>query len=170
MLRLNLPDGRAVYFARPSTSDPYVPAAPLDFHGQLVQNIDNSYTLTLRDGHVHQFSASGKLLSLTDPNNNSVSLTYDGSGNPVTITDASGRTVTLTYDGNGAIGSMSDSTGTIATYTHSFWGRLTGVTYPDGSQFSFTDAFNGSSFLVTSVTVHWAMCLSRTLTTRRGAP
>lgn len=25
LLRLNLPDGRAVYFARPSTSDPYVP-------------------------------------------------------------------------------------------------------------------------------------------------
>jgi len=90
-------------------------------------------------------------VSLTDPNNNSISLTYDGSGKPVTLTDTSGRTVTLVYDGAGLIGSMSDSLGTIATYTHSFWGRLTQVAYPDGSQFNFSDAFNGSSFLVTSV-------------------
>jgi YD repeat-containing protein len=84
---------------------------------------------------------------LTDANNNSISLTYDGSGNPVTLTDTSGRTVTLTYDGYGSIGSMSDSTGTIATYGHWFWGILTGVTYPDGSQFNFAITLAGNSIM-----------------------
>ena len=49
-LRLNLSDGRAVYFTRPSTSDSFVPARPLDFHGVLVKNVDNTYTLTFKDG------------------------------------------------------------------------------------------------------------------------
>src|SRR5262249_35089767 len=114
-LRLNLSDGRAGYFTRPSTSDPFTPARPLDFHGALVKNVDNTYTLTLQDGRVHQFSADGTLVSYADRNNNTVSLTYTA-GKPSAITDAAGRTVTIAYDGSGYIGSLSDSTGTIATY------------------------------------------------------
>jgi RHS repeat-associated protein len=152
LLRLTLADGRAVYFARPTTTAPYVPVPPGDFHGQIVQNVDNTFTLTLRDGAVHQFDASGKLLSFTDPNNNSISLSYDGSGHPVTITDAAGRTVTLTYDSEGKIGSMSDSTGTIATYTHWIFGILTNVTYADGSQFNFNQTFIVNYILIASVT------------------
>ncbi|MEP6922021.1 MAG: DUF6531 domain-containing protein, partial [bacterium] len=152
LIRLSLADGRAVYLARPSSTAPYVPVPPGDFRGQVVQNGDNTYTLTLKDGGVHQFDASGKLLSFTDANNNSVSLSYDGSGHPVTITDAAGRTVTLTYDGEGKVGTLSDSLGTIATYTHSYWGRLTAVAYPDGSGFNFSDSFVGNFIFITSVT------------------
>lgn len=141
LLRLNLADGRAVYFARATTAAPYVPVPPGDFRGQIVQNVDSTYTLTLKDGGVHQFGANGKLLSFTDSNNNTITLSYDGSVRPVTITDAAGRTVTLAYNSEGKVGSMSDSTGTIATYTHSFWGRLAQVAYPDGSQFNFSDTF-----------------------------
>jgi RHS repeat-associated protein len=152
LMRLNLADGRAVYFARPGTTAPYVQVPPGDFRGQVVQNVDNTYTLTLGDGAVHQFDASGKLLSFTDPNNNSISLSYDGNGRPVTITDAAGRTVTLAYDSEGKIGSMSDSTGTIATYTHWIFGILTNVTYADGSQFNFNQTFIVNYILIASVT------------------
>ncbi len=66
LLRLNLAEGRAVYLARSSITTPYVPLQSSDFYGQVVQNVDNSYTLTLKDGQVHQFSATGKLLSFAD--------------------------------------------------------------------------------------------------------
>ncbi|HJX92523.1 MAG TPA: RHS repeat-associated core domain-containing protein [Pyrinomonadaceae bacterium] len=149
-LRLNMADGRAVYFTRPSTSDPFVPARPLDFHGTLVKNVDNTYTLTYKDGRVHQFNTDGTLVSYADRNNNTVSLTYTA-GQPTAITDAAGRTVTIAYDGSGSIGSLSDSAGTIATYTHWFWGILTNVAYPDGSQFTFSGSFDGNYFLLSSV-------------------
>ncbi len=151
LLRLNLPDGRAVYFARPSTSDPYVPKQPLNFYGQIVKNGDNTYTLTLNDGRVHQFNANGKLLSMADRNNNTISLTYDGNGNPVTITDSSGRTLTLTYDSYTKVASIADASGIIATYTHGSYGRLLSVTYPDGSKFTFTFTFSGNNIWVTTV-------------------
>lgn len=116
-LRLNLADGRAVYLARQATTEPYLPFQPGALRGQIIQNVDNSYTLTFPDGQVHQFNSAGKLVSITDRNNNAITLSYTN-GFPTTITDAAGRTVTIANDGSGAIASLSDSTGTIATYTH----------------------------------------------------
>ena len=150
LARLNLPDGGAIYFSRANTTDPYTPIQRRQDHKQIVKNADNSYTLTFKDGSVHQFNSSGKLTSLADRNGNTITLNYSGA-NPTSITDASGRTLTLTYDGYGLIGSMSDSLGTIATFTHSFWGRLTEVTYADGSKFTFTDTFIGNFVLLTTV-------------------
>ncbi|MGH9873572.1 MAG: DUF6531 domain-containing protein [Pyrinomonadaceae bacterium] len=152
LLRLNLPDGRAVYLARPSPSNnTYTIRQPLNFYGQVVKNVDNTYTLTFKDGRVHQFNPSGKLVSFADRNGNIISLTLNGSGNPTTIMDASGRTITLTYDSYTKIATMSDSLGTIATYTHAYLGRLTKVTYADGSKFNFTDVLSGNNFYLTTV-------------------
>ena len=151
LVRLNLPDGRAVYFKRGSVGAPFEPLPTLNFHGQIVKNVDNSYTLTFRDGSVHQFNANGKLTSFADPNGNTITLTLNGSGNPTTITDASGRTVTLTYDGQNQISSLSDSLGTIATYTRLSLGRLSTVTYADGSKFQFTYVITGNNIYLTTV-------------------
>src|SRR6266850_4630636 len=151
LLRVTMPDNRAIYFSRVSTNDPYTPKQRLESYSQVVKNANNTYTLTFKDGSVHQFNTSGKLVSFADRNGNTVNLSYTGA-NPTTVTDASGRTVTLTYDGYGLIGSMSNSTGAIATYTHGFWGRLTNVTYPDGSLYNFTDTFVGNYVLLSTVT------------------
>ena len=151
LIRLNLADGRSVYLSRPNTAAAYAPSRPMDLRGQVVKNVNGSFTLTFIDGSVHQFNANGKLISFADRNGNTNTLNYTGS-NPTSITDPSGRTITLTYDSYGLIGAMSDSTGTIATYTHGFWGRLTNVTYPDGSKFNFTDTFSGNFIYLASVT------------------
>lgn len=151
LLRLNLPDGRATYLKRSSSSDPYVPISSLNFFGQVVKNPDNTYTLTFKDGRVHQFNTNGKLVSFADRNGNTITLTLNSSGNPTTITDASGRTISLTYDSFTKIATISDSTGTIATYVHAFWNRLTSVTYADGSKYTFTDTFIGNNVYLTAV-------------------
>ena len=59
-LRLGLANGRAVYFGRTSPTVSFTPAAP-DFYGSIVKNADNTFTLTFKDGRVHQFNAVGRL-------------------------------------------------------------------------------------------------------------
>ena len=151
LLRLNLPDGRGIYFKRNSVGAPFDPLPIFNFHGQVVQNVDNSYTLSFREGDVHQFNANGKLTSLTDPNGNTITLTLNGSGNPTTITDASGRTVTITYDGQSKISTISDSLGTIATYARLSFNRLSSVTYADGSKYQFTYVISGNNIWLATV-------------------
>jgi RHS repeat-associated protein len=151
LLRLNLPDGRAVYLTRSSPSAPYDAVGAFNFYGQVVKNGDNTYTLTFKDGRVHQFNSNGRLMSFADRNGNTTTLTLNGSGNPITITDPSGRTITLTYDSYTKIATISDSMGTIATYAHAFWNRLTSVTYADGSKYVFTDIFQGNNVYLTTV-------------------
>ena len=151
LVRLNLPDGRAVYFARDSVGAPFDALTTLGLYGQIVKNVDNSYTLTFRDGSVHQFNSNGKLTSFADPNGNTITLTLNGSGNPTTITDASGRTVTLTYDSQSKIATISDSLGTIATYARLSLNRLSSVTYGDGSKFQFTYVASGNNLYISTV-------------------
>jgi RHS repeat-associated protein len=133
-MKLNLADGRAVFLAKRPSGE-FTAQEPLDSRGQIVNNVDGTYTLTFKDGRVHQFNSSGKLLSITDRNNNTITLSYDSNGRLTTITDASGRTLTFAYASN-IVSSVSDSQGTIATYT-SWWDRLETVRYPDGSGFNF---------------------------------
>jgi YD repeat-containing protein len=120
---------------------PFLPKEPLDFRGHVIKNVDNTYTLFFKDGRVHQFSATGKIVSMTDRNNNASTLTYDTNDNPIAVTDSAGRMLTITYDSYNKVGAIADSSGTIATYTHGSYGRLLSVTYADGSKFTFTTKF-----------------------------
>ncbi len=152
LLKVKLPDGKAIFFGSDGAGSSFKVQQGLDFQGQVVQNDDGSYTLTFKDKRVHQFNSSGKLVSMADRNGNTTTITYDANGvNPVSLADPSGRTLNLTYDAYGLVGSISDALGTVATYTHGFWGRLTAVDYPDGSGYRFTDAFQGNSILLTTV-------------------
>ncbi|NOT47548.1 MAG: hypothetical protein HOP17_07330, partial [Acidobacteria bacterium] len=136
MLRLNMPDGQAIYFARAATTGPFL-TMNSDVHGQIVRNTDNSYTLTFKDGGSHKFSPAGRLLWQEDRNGNRTTLNYDGNGFLTSIADPSGRTLTIGY-ANGNISEISDSLGSIAVYEY-YTGttRLKTVTYSDGSKFKF---------------------------------
>jgi RHS repeat-associated protein len=136
-LRLNWNDGRAIYFSRPTTTGVFTPQPQLGFRGQIVKNGDGTYTLTLKDGGVHQFSSAGKVLSLADANNNQIVFTYNGSGKISAITDQGGRVITPTYAANGRVATLSDSVGTFATYTYDWYWSITSVTYADGSKYNF---------------------------------
>ena len=145
LLRLNLADGRAVYFTGTSTT--FVSHSPLNFHGQIVKHA-GGYTLTYKDGSVDQFSLTGKLLSHADANGNQTVLTYGSNGKPATITDPYGRVLTLGYDSDAQVISISDAGGVVATYTYNYayfeytWVyHLDTVTYADGSQFKMSYEF-----------------------------
>lgn len=150
-LSVSMPDGRAVFFARASASEPYASKAAPDYRAQIVVNADNSYALTFKDGRVHRFSPAGKLTALVDRNGNQTTLTYDANGKPTAVTDAFGRVLTLTYGGNGLVGSIGDAAGTAATYEYWIFGVLRSVTYPDGSKFVFAETIIGNAFFLTTV-------------------
>lgn len=150
MLRLNMPDGRAVYFGRGNRNDAFK-SALMDLYAQIVKNFDNSYTLTFKDGRVHQFSSAGKLLWQKDRNGNQTTLNYNGSGYLTGVTDAFGRTLTITPNTNGTAASISDSISTIATYEYyPSTTQLKTVTYNDGSKYKFEyTTINSRTYLTT---------------------
>ena len=70
-----------------------------------------------RDGSSMTFNSNGQLISTTDTNNNTVTLTY--SGNDLTrVTDAVGRSLDLTYDDNGRITRVTDPLGRNWDYSY----------------------------------------------------
>jgi RHS repeat-associated protein len=151
MLRVNMPDGKAVYFGRANTSDPFTSASP-DVHGQIVENQDGTYTLTFKDGGSHKFDSGGALLWQKDRNGNQTTLGYDASGFLSTITDSFGRTLTLNKNSsNGKVSSIVYDSQTIASYEYaSGTDRLETVTYQESSKFQFSyDTINGKTYLTT---------------------
>ena len=146
LLRLNRPDGRAIYFGRPIAASGSFRSLLGDFHGQLSSN--TGYTLSLKDGSVKRFAANGKLLSLTDRNGNTTTLNYAGNGLLSSITDPFTRNLTLALNAIGLVTSISDSMGPVATYTYNGT-QLASVTYPDNSRYQFN--YDGNSRLTSVV-------------------
>jgi RHS repeat-associated protein len=138
-------DGRVIYFFRPGSTGAFTPVLG-DFHGQVTQGA-NGFTLSFQSGSVQQFDANGKLISLTDSNGNTTSLTYGAGGFLATVTDPVGRSLNVTTNGNGRATSIADTTGTIATYTYGGGNELLSVTYADNSGFHFS--YDGSYRLLT---------------------
>jgi len=138
-MELTLPDGRLVSFATPN------------FFGQVTKNADASYTVVFKDGRVHRFNSSGKLISLVDRNGNQTFLTYV-SGRLSSITDPFGRVLNVATNANGRVLSISDSLGTIASYTYGASNELLTVSYADNSKNNFSYVSVPSGLALASVT------------------
>lgn len=137
MIRLQLSDGKSVYFGRNNINAPFT-TLTYDFYGTLTQNQTGSFTLTFKDKRIHQFNSAGRLTSLTDRNNNQTVLNYDASNRLSSIVDSFGQTLTVTTDTDGRVIGLTDGFGAVATYAYGANGRLNSVIYPDGSKFVFT--------------------------------
>lgn len=135
---------------------------PGDFT-DLVRNADGTYTQTLTDGTVINYSADGLQTSIVDQNGNTTSYGYDASDRLTTITDRHGLVTTLTYDANGKLASVTDpasrATGFTVTsgqltaitdadthawaYSYDAAGKLTGITDPTSRQTVLTYGAGG---------------------------
>lgn len=108
-----------------------------------------------RNNQTFALDSSGNRQSVTDPNGNIVSYTYDSSGNVLARTDATG-TWTYTYDSFGEVLTARDPLGNTTTNVYDFRGNLTSITTPSpdggttpGSQTSFTYDSNGDLLTIT---------------------
>lgn len=87
---------------------------------------NDGYTLTTPHQERYRFDTSGRLLSLSDRNDNQLSLAYESS-NLSTITDTAGRVIQLTHDPSGLLTGLLLEDGRSVTYGYTD-GALTSVT------------------------------------------
>jgi len=98
------------------------------------------YTVAADDS-VETYTATGKLLYITDRTGRTQTLTYDlplasgGDGDPETldvVTDDTGRQLVFTYDIDKRIATVTDPAGGLITYGYDTQNNLVSIQYPDG--------------------------------------
>ncbi len=100
-----------------------------------------NYVLNWQGRLTYHYNSSGQLLSISDPNGYSTTLTYS-SGALSSVIDSSGRQLTLAYGTNGLVSSVTDPLGRVTHYAYDSSGDLTSVTDPLGHVTSFSYDFN----------------------------
>jgi RHS repeat-associated protein len=99
------------------TDGTYTP--PKGVHDKLTRNADGTFSLWSKQERLtYAFTATGLLSSVTDTNNNAVTLSRDASGRPTTITDAAGRNTTFTYNSDNQVATITDPLGRPITFTY----------------------------------------------------
>jgi YD repeat-containing protein len=92
----------------------------------------SGWQLTTSEDVIETYNTSGKLLSITDRNDRTQTLSYDTNGRLSTVTDDTSRALNFTYDGSSRIATMTNPAGVVTQYTYDTTGNLTSVIYPDG--------------------------------------
>jgi RHS repeat-associated protein len=125
-------------------------AAPGYFE-TLVKNPDGSFTLRQKDGTVFHFASIPntpflvggpvyRVTSITDRNNNTITLLYDGAGRLTSVTDTYGRSLTLSYSTQNKLTGVTDPLGRTTTFAYDATGRqLLQITDPENkiTQYSY---------------------------------
>ncbi len=134
-------DGGVVAFS-PSTGGTYSPVTVGIFE-TLLKNADGSFSLTEKKQTSFNFSPAGRLISVTDRNNNTQTLTYDNLGRLTTVTDTALRAFTLTYNSSNLLAYITDPLGRTVQYEYDGLNHLTSVQDPMGSTTTYSyDPFN----------------------------
>lgn len=108
--------------------------SPPDNYATLTRDSNQNFRVRQKDGLERRFDADGRLVSVTDRNGNSLTLSYDNTGFLTGMTDAGGRTVTLTKGANGKVESLRDHAGRVTSYTYDAGGNLLSSTDPTGAR------------------------------------
>jgi YD repeat-containing protein len=123
----------------------YVPVSPADQAVTLYHKQTN-WTVAFQNGEQRTFDlTSGKLLSISDRNGNTTSLTYDPSYRLTTVADPAGRHLYFTYSSPTSflVSGVSSDFGISLSYSYDSLGRLTQVTKPDSTKVTFQYDNNG---------------------------
>jgi YD repeat-containing protein len=91
--------------------------------------VNGHYEIYRYDNITYEFNASNQLVSMSEPNGNAISFSYDSS--------------------NGNLQSVSTSNGDVITFSYDSMNRLTTALLPDGTEvrYEYTTASNGSTVL-----------------------
>ena len=113
--------------------------------GLRVMPQSDGFLMRSNDGRIWRFNTEGRLLSLSDRNENTVTFGYDGQGNLTAVTGPVGRTLSFTYDGKDRITSVQDFTGRTWTYAYDGGDNLIESVDPLGNRATYSyysDIFN----------------------------
>jgi YD repeat-containing protein len=140
-------DGTNHYFYYDSTSKTYKCESLEGI--KFAKNSDGSYEITDKDKNKLHFVPGGYLKTITDTNNNTNTILYDG----VTISgvqDSLGRITTLQYTSGGTLIGITDPAGRTTRYAYNGI-QLETITYPDGKASYYTYESNNNLSSVKSL-------------------
>ncbi|EGK08454.1 cell wall-associated protein [Desmospora sp. 8437] len=148
--------GPLLYTDEDGTTHTFIPngdgtyTAPPGKHFELTKK--SGYILEDTDQTKYQFNTSGRLISITDSNNNKTTIGYTGS-NPTSITDASGRKANLSYNADNRVTQITDPANRSTEYTYDAAGNLKTVTKKEagGKVLSTVTYGYGDGHRITSV-------------------
>ena len=111
--------------------------APAGVYATLSTNSNGTYSFVRRAISTFVFSSSGQLVSESDPNGYTTTLSYS-SNHLTTVTDPEGRALSFAYGTNGLVSSVTDPLGRVISYAYNSSKDLTSVTDPASRVTSFT--------------------------------
>ena len=137
-------NGSVVYFQENSAGD-WVAATRVEAS---LQKEGGDWVFTRDSGESFTFNSGGQLISESDPNLYTTSLSYNGSGQLTEVTDPEGRSLSFSYGTNGLVSEVSDPGSRTITYLYDGNDNLTSVTDIGGGITTFS--YN-SEHLLTSL-------------------
>ena len=109
----------------------------VDDYSTLVENSDDTYTLTEKSGLEYDFSETGKCTTITDRNGNQILFEYNEDDILQSVTDSADREIDFIYNDDNTLAAISDPMGNTFLFGYT-GGLLTIVTYPDGAIWNYT--------------------------------
>lgn len=116
-----------------SLGDGNYQSAPYD--RSVLNKQGSEFVSTLKDGTRYIFNTSGKLLRITDPANNMLTMTYAADGQLQKVADSYGRELQFIHEAN-HLKAIVDPNGNQYTFSYE-QENLSAVIYPDGSEKRF---------------------------------
>ncbi len=99
-----------------------------DYSRATLTATDNGFILISEDSLTYTFNQNGYLVSITDKNNNTVSITVDTNGKIQKVADSVGREYSYNYGENGKLSEITDCMQRTVNYTYDSSNRLASVT------------------------------------------
>lgn len=128
-VKIAMADGGSNFFSYDSTTQTYTQLYTPS--SGTLRNMPTGYRFTTKSLVNYDFDPAGKLVSISDRNNNTLTLTYAiGTGYLQSITDTSGRVYTFSTDFLGRITQLTDPLLRTVVYEYNLAGDLIKVTNP----------------------------------------
>ncbi|MBC2580559.1 hypothetical protein HGI79_09670, partial [Clostridium sp. DJ247] len=102
----------------------------------LDDNETGGFILKIKNNETHRYDKSGKLISITDRNNNKMTIDYDDEGNIKTITSPGGKKLSFKCN-YGKVVEITDNIGRKVSYEYE-GDNLAKVLYPNGGLLTYT--------------------------------
>ncbi len=83
------------------------------------------------------YDSDGRLITVTDADNNVTAVNRDGSGNPTSVTAPAGQTTTVNVDANDYLETITNPAGQTVTFDYTSGGLLTSMFRPKGNEYTF---------------------------------
>ncbi|HAM39432.1 MAG TPA: hypothetical protein DCP53_08590, partial [Elusimicrobia bacterium] len=138
----NMGDGGQVLYTK-QPDGTYRP--PVGNYSILYTNTDGTFTIREKTGIKFNFNNLGKIITIIDRNNNTISFTYTNS-KLTKIIDTVGRAVNISYNSDSHISQMIDTAGRTTTYDYDQNNNLIQVNGPGGYIGKYT--YNDKHLLV----------------------